>query len=234
VIPRRATMALTLLIVVSGCRAGVTSAPEASPQPITSVATPRPIPAGDGPIDPGTHRIAKSAWSVADFAITMPDGWTVQYGHVFHKHSDAPDELGLYAVVVDQIYADACAGSTGDLVKPGPSVDDLAGAVLQQAGPKASGPVATTLGGYPATRIDLVVPDRSDLAPCNLEGIGLQIWYSRPADKYFVLLPDTKMSVYILDIGGQRQVFLAGYGSATSDEDVAELKTIIDSIRIQA
>jgi hypothetical protein len=168
-----------------------------------------------------------------DFTVTFPERWTVQYGHDYLKHSDAPDELGFYAVVVDAIYADGCKGSEGQLIEVGPSVDDLAAALLQQSGPKASGPVDTTLGGYPATRIDLTVPKGFDLQPCNLEGAGLQIWYSLPADKYFVLLADGIASVYIVDVGGQREVFLTQYRSATSEEDSRELQAILDSIHIE-
>lgn len=170
---------------------------------------------------------------VTGFAVTFPEGWSVQYGHVFQSIPSAEEEFGFYAVVVDEIYADACQGDLGELTELGPSVDDLAAALLQQPGSSASGPVATTLGGYPASRIDLTIPAEFDLNACSLEGIGLQIWYSRPADKYFVLLPDSQASVYIVDVAGQRQVFLAGYGSATSEEDVRELQEVLDSIQIQ-
>lgn len=222
---------LSLLVGLSGCGGGVSPEPHASPQSATSAPTQGAIPVGEGPIEPGTYRIPKSAWSVVDFTVTMPEGWTVQYGHTYLKHSDAPDELGFYAVVVDSIYTDACEGD-GVLVEVGSSVDDLAAALLQQPGPVASGPVETTLGGHPAIRVDLRVPEGLELETCRLEGLGLQIWYSPPADKYFVLLPDGIASVYILDVDGQRQVFLTQYRSATSDEDIAELETILDSISI--
>ena len=93
-------------------------------------------------------------------------------------------------------------------------------ALLQQPGPKKSGPVETTLGGYPATRIDLVVPKGFDLGPCNAADIGLQIWYSPPADKNFVLLDHGIASVYIVDVDGERQVFLTQRGTTTSDDDL--------------
>jgi hypothetical protein len=190
---------------------------------------------GEVVVEPGTYRIPASAWSVADFTVTFPDGWTAKYGHVYAKHIDsAEDELDFYAVVVDAIYADPCEGSdTGELVEVGPSVEDLAAALLEQPGPNASGPFETTLGGYPATRIDLSFPEGFDLKPCNLAGIGLQIWYSPPADKYFVLVRDGIASVYIVDVDGKRQVFLTQYLSATSDADVRELQTILDSIHIE-
>jgi hypothetical protein len=238
--PRRHVLVVAVLLaVLTACAGGGSgerqaSTPSTIPSP-TPGATTTPFAYSTEPvaIEPGTYRIPRSEWSLLDFTVTFPEGWTVQYGHVYLKHTDTDDELGFYAVVVDAIYADACEGSNGELMEVGPSVDGLAAALLHQRGPLASGPVDTTLGGYPATRIDLTVPQGFDLEPCNLESIGLQIWYSAPADKYFVLLPDGIMSVYIVDGDGQRQVFLTG-GSTTSDEDVRELQAILDSIRIES
>jgi hypothetical protein len=61
---------------------------------------------------------------------------------------------------------------------------------------------------------------------------GLQIWYSEPADKHLVLLPDTVTKVYIVDVHGERQVFLSQVGTPTSAEDRTELQMVLDSIRI--
>jgi hypothetical protein len=209
------------------------SAPPASPSPSEGgTGTPFPYTVEPLAIEPGTYRIAASAWSVSDFTVAFPKGWTVQYGQVFNKHPDTNEEFGFYGVVVDEIFADACEGDTGELLDPGPSVDDLATALLEQPGPMATGPTVATFGGYPTSRVDLTIPAGFDLQACSLGGIGLQIWYSPPADKYFVLLPDGVSNVYILDVDGQRQVFLAGHGLATSDEDLAELQAVLDSIQI--
>ena len=71
-----------------------------------------------------------------DYTVTFPEGWTVEYGHLFLKDSENPDGFGFYAVEPDEIYADACEGSNGQLEEVGPSVDDLTTALLQQSGPK--------------------------------------------------------------------------------------------------
>jgi hypothetical protein len=249
----RALVVAVLLAVVTGCAGGVVSeapaaTPSATPSPsagaaatpsatssptVGATATPLPYNTEMVAIEAGTYRIPKSYWSLVDFKVTIPEGWTVQYGHVYARRTDTPSDLGFYAVVVDAIYADSCVGSNGDLMAVGPSVDDLAAALLQQPGPLASGPVATTLGGYPATRIDLTVPEGFDLEACTVKGVGLQIWYSRPADKYFVLQADEVASVYILDVDGQRQVFMA-YRPASWDEFLAELQMVLDSIHIES
>ena len=235
----RAFVVAVLLAVMTGCAGGVAlelpaSTPSVAPSP-TAGPTVTPFPNEMEPvaIEPGTYRIPSSAWSVTDFTVNFPEGWSVQYGHVYASNTDGDDEFGFYAVVVDDIFADACDGTTGGLMETGPSVSDLAAALLQQPGPEASDPVDTTLGGYPAVRIDLKVPQGFDLKACTLEGSGLQIWYSPPADKYLVLLADGSASVYILEVDGARQVFMTQHRSATSDEDVQELQTVLDSIHIE-
>lgn len=238
--PRRTlAVAAVLLVVVAGCGGSGTAEPRASVPAATPSSTPdaaaTPFPDRTEPvaIEPGTYRIASSAWSDTDFSVTFPEGWTVQHGHVYASNSDEDDEFGFYAVVVGDIFADACEGETGGLTEIGPSVDDLAEALLRQPGPTASDPVDVALGGYQGTRIDLIIPEGLDLEACSFEGIGLQVWYSAPADKYFVLLADATARVYIVDVDGQRQVFLAQHRSATSDDDLEELESVLDSIRFE-
>jgi hypothetical protein len=230
----RSLAVAVLLAVLTGCGGGAAGEPQASTPSATRSPSPDAIPAGTAPIEPGTYRIPSSAWSMVEYTVTFPEGWTVQDGVSYFKRSDAPDELGFgfEAFVPDTIYADACEGSQGELMEVGSSVDDLAAALFKQRGPMASAPVDTTLGGYPAIRIDLTVPKGFDLKPCNLPD-ALQVWFSHPADRYVFLLPREIASLYIVDVDGQRQVFQAHYGSATQDEDVRELRAVLDSIHIE-
>jgi hypothetical protein len=150
--------------------------------------------------------------------------------NVFHKHPDQPDEIAVYPVVVDAIYADACAADPDELLTVG---DDrsLADALLRQTGAVTSGPTETTLGNYPAERVDISFPTDSDLRACSLGGDGLQIWYTI-ADGYFVLAPGGVASVYIVDVGGAQQVRdPAPIRDVTPD--VSELETILGSISFE-
>ena len=244
--PRRTLLAVAAgLLLIAGlgaCSGGSDGAPASKSPPIS---TTHPSDAlrtiaewdeqdGDepAPIEPGTYLIPASPWSVADFTVAFPDGWTSQYGHVYGTHGDEPDELGFYAVVVDEIFSDSCAPEDESTQAVGPHVDDLYTALRRQAGGAAvSQPVRTTLGGYPATRIDLEIPEHLKVSECRMAPAGLQIWYSEPADKYFVLLPGAVARVYILMVGGERQVFLAQVGDPRSAEDRAELRRVLDSIR---
>jgi hypothetical protein len=187
----------------------------------------------DEAIEPGSYRIPSSEWSALDFTVTFPAGWTVQYGHVYHQNHERGETAEFYAIDLDEVYTDSCHGE-GIPREVGPGVDDLVTALLEQEGPVAGEPVETTLGGYPATRIDLRVPKRLDLEDCRLADdrvLGLQLWYSVSADKYFVLLPRGTAHVYILDVDGDRQVFVTQQVSPTP-ADRTELQAVLDSIRV--
>ena len=230
---------------VRGGDDGSSAAPE--PQEVTTTSTTLPsIPLEDGPpLEPGTYQVSSAGrtgsdpllWSIVDFTITIPEGWNGHTGHYLSKYEDVDESrgLGIYPVLVDEIYADPCEGERGPTVAVGPEVNDLVDALLAQPGTVATEPVQTTIGGLPATRVDLEVPEGADLSSCLLADFGppgLQIWFSEPSEKYFVLMPGYTASVYVVDVDGERQVFLTQHGPAASDEDLRELQSMLDSIRI--
>lgn len=234
-VPCRPALAVGVLLVVG--LAGCGGSSESSAPSETPSAALRAMPAGDGgadqPIEPGTYRIARSPWSAADFTVTFPEGWTVQYGHVYHQNDGQGETAEFYAIDLDEIYTDSCHGE-GVPTAVGPGVDGLVDALLEQEPTAAGDPVETTLGGRPATRIDLEIPKGLDLEDCRLadDGVlGLQLWYSEPADKYFVLQQGGATSIYVLDVDGERQVFLTQQFSPTP-EDRAEVQAVLESIRV--
>ena len=82
---------LLMLVWMTGCTGGDSggiqaSTPSADPSPAQNS-----IPAGDAPIEPGTYRVPKSAWSAVDFAVRFPDDWTVEYGHVYATRTGRRD-----------------------------------------------------------------------------------------------------------------------------------------------
>jgi hypothetical protein len=251
----RLGLAIGLLVVagLAGCDGAADASQEGKPStssPVTSSANepaappsllsvPEWDPADEGEhvrLESGTYLVPRSAWSVADFSVTLPEGWTVQYGHAFARHHDQPEEFGFYGVVVDKIFSDACAGEGGATTPVKPGVDALVTALVDQAGGAVkTTPVSTSLGGYPATRVDLRIPRRLDLERCQMAEYGfsgLQVWYSEAADKYFVLLPGDVARIYVVDVHGERQVFLAQVADPGADADRAELDGVLDSIRI--
>jgi hypothetical protein len=184
-----------------------------------------------GDIAAGTYRVPASAWSVAEFTLWFPEGWMVQYGHIYSTNENTAQEVVLHPVVVDEIFTHACVGEAVPR-SVGPQVMDLVDALAAQPGPQVSDPVETTLGGYPAWRLDLTVPPDLDLTTCRIGENGLQVWYSARSDDNLVVVPDGTVRVYVVDVDGVRQVFITQHRDAALEEDLGELTSILDSIRI--
>ena len=231
--------AVVVLAVLTGCGGNAGGEPPASGSSAslstTGVATATPFPDSTEPVavEPGTYQIPRSAWSVADFTVTFPGA-----GRFSTATSTSSTRTRRMSSVSMPSWSTRSMpmrvrAATASPRRSAPT-SMTSRRAAQAVRPEASGPVDTTLGGYPATRIDLTVPKGFDLKVCNAAGIGLQIWYSPPADKNFVLLSDGIASVYIVDVDGQRQVFLTQYRSAASDKDIRELQAVLDSIQIEA
>ena len=247
------TLRVAVLATVALGMAACTSTAEEPPTPSTTTAPATTVPTptttitasagprtdfpSDGPIEPGEYHIPAGPWSVAGVTLTVPAGWAAQYGSPgAFKEYDAGGDVVFYFVRVNAIYSDPCVGSAAEVdefTSVGPTVDDLVTALLNQPHTTAVGPVDTMIGGFPAKRIDLTIADDFDASVCvNIPG-ALQIWHSRPVDKYFVLLPDGLASVYVIDVDGERQVLLTQHQSATA-EDIAEMEAIIASMTIDS
>ncbi len=113
----------------------------------------------------------------------------------------------------------------GGAIEPpvGPTVEDLANALADQAHRGDAVPVDVTIDGYSGKMIELTVPSDIDLADCDAESSGAGRGATTRARAALV---------YILDVGGQRTVIDAAYMPGTSEDVLAELQAIIDSIEL--
>lgn len=234
-VPRAIVVAVALSL--TACGGDAPAAPEANRATTTTVPS---IPMEDGPpLEAGTYRVSSEGragpdplqWSIVDFTITIPEGWIGHTGHYLES-----ERFGFYPVLIDEIYADPCEGERGAVVTVGLEVNDLVDALAAQPGTVTTEPVETTIGGLPATHIDIEVPDGADLSACHLADYGppgLQLWFSDRSDKYLVLMPGSTAGVNVIDVDGERQVFLTYRSADASDDDLDELQAILDSIRIR-
>jgi hypothetical protein len=211
--------------------------------PITDVPSAQPLPdIGDGlAIDPGTYLVRTDDNVVAPYTITVPAGWVTHYGDSVGKHQEGgsgagheQEAIGIepFALHATRLTDDTCTGDE-TLGSPQTSTAGLVAALRAQGhGLQVSNPVATTVGGLPATRIDLDYPAAQPVLNCRLstepphidQGV-LQVWSG-----YFVLFPDESASVYVVDVGGRAQVFVTRVADDASAADRAELQSILDSI----
>ena len=179
----RALAVAVLLAVLTGCGGDATgetqaSTPSATSAPTASTAaSPFPYSRNRWRSTPAPTGSPAPRASAADYTVTFPEGWTVPARRPSSASTRTRMRSSASIAVVRRRDLCRCVRGQrlGGSVEVGPGVDDLATALLEQPGPKASGPVETTLGGYPATRIDLTVPEGFDLE-------DLQLARMRPAD----------------------------------------------------
>ena len=208
---------------------------------VTGLPAPQPMPDSGEPvaIDAGTYVVPRSSDAVvAPYTITVPSGWLVQHGVVVSKQWDEQHALVVVdSFVLDRIRLaeDACHGP-GSLGPEVASVADLvSGLRAQVSGPRVGDPVAATVGGLPATRIDLAYPARRPLSGCRLsvDDPSLGEGWLQVSSGYLVMSPAESVSVYVVDTSGAAQVFVTKTSDGASAADRAELQSILDSIRVR-
>ena len=212
---------------------GGTGSSEPSPSPSTAQSgspqpTHAPVP-DSGAIDAGTYLMTDG---VTSFSITIPPGWDAEGGgRDIRKHREAPNEVtfGIYVPEIS-VFPDACV--TGDDPQPtGPTVDDLIAALRAQENSDVSEPAEVMIGGRPAMRLDLSIPEGLDLTECD-DGT-LKIWVDEAGSYLAGLGPTGSTPVTLVETSSGRVVFYTEEGAEATASDLAELQAIVDSIQFE-
>jgi hypothetical protein len=234
--------AAVVVIAVAGInllpRNGVVggSGPSASPSP-----TPSPVLTSDGPLEAGTtylineqSRVLGPRWVVIAVPAT---GWS-STDNIVNKNPPAGSGLPLAKLstwTVGNLKADPCHWKAGALDPPvGPTVGDLAAALVVQVGPTVATSTDVTLGGYRGKKIEYSAPSDLDLTSCD-EGLYSR-WQPAGSNDWggWVAAAGQRNAVYIIDVDGQRLVIDTFSLPDASTADLAELDQIIASIRFES
>lgn len=210
--------AAIVVVVVAGIqflpRAG-TSGGQPSP---TATPTPAFAQLTEGPLAPGRY----ATYEGSPISVEVPAGWI---GKPPFVRKIGTDGAGLWwgpTIQYGMVLADACKGQ--DVKTPDGTVRGLVDALDAQVGTNAT-ITEVTLGGLPATRVDLI----KDLASCS-GGADSPINIFKTTSGGTSLEPDAHGIVYALDKDGELWVFLGiDFNSTASDE--AELEGVIASTR---
>ena len=115
----------------------------------------------------------------------------------------------------------------------GTSTAQLANLLAAQKSQIASAITDVTVDGLPAKHLTLTVPAGLDLATCT---VGKFRMWPDPGPNFgggYCCFPAGSVNdLSIVDVGGQRVVFIARHQPGSSAADKAELQGIIDSIAI--
>lgn len=191
-------------------------------------AGPSVLPLGaDQPLTAGTYTLG-DAFPVG-ITFEIPAGWVSCSSGLLDmgackESTDTEPGSGVAFLIVDNVVADPC-GPANVLLEPpvGPSPDDLVAALSSLKGFEASAPMDVTLDGFDGKQFTLTAPLDA--------GCDLKSW--RTEGRTNGVGPGEINVLRILDVHGVRLVISGGYQQATSEEQLAAIQQVIESIHIE-
>ena len=235
-------------LLVTACATGSVN-PSSAPTATQAAMSPSATPAAT--LAPGVWQLPAGQQSAVvmgrgsypEFSVVVPAGWYSEEGHSMLKYAAGGGPvLGLSVWDVGQVPRDPCHWST-TLRDPGQGVDALVGALVSQAGRRATTPAKVTLAGQSGQYLEWSVPDwvvtgDADFAGCDDPGNGHHDFVS-----WLATDPDGERNeqvagqvdrLWVLDVKGQRLVVDATYSPDTTSADRAELASVVASLRFVA
>ena len=144
----------------------------------------------------------------------------------------------IFGAILDRvgnIFSDPCQWVEVD-PPPGPTVDDLVAAFADVPALNATEPTDVTVDGFHGKQIEFTVPDYTE-DEC-IDG-RFALWqderHAGPGPQgpnYWAQGPHAHHRLWILDVDGTRLVIGGTYFPDTSQQDLDDLDTILNSIQI--
>lgn len=190
------------------------------------------------PLAAGTYTWVKDRPGIEFPAIrfTVPDGWASD-GRFTYRVPPGSDEIPVSMMFWDvgMVYGHPCQWP-GTLFDPGPTVDDLAAALVDRPLRNATQPTDVTLDGYDGKYLEWSVPADLDFEDCDTAGgePAFESWIGDLAgwggDRYHQG-PGQLDRLWILDVDGVRFVIDAFSMPSATEAEIAELISVVESIR---
>ena len=156
------------------------------------------------PLDPGAYALAANGVSDHLAVVEAPEGyqnfggWTFVTGDPFHA-------MGFQTA--GPVVRDPCGSGRHSkfdaAVNPGPSVRDLAEALVAQEGAETSRPVPATIDGHEGLYLTYRVAKGVDVLKC--EGHAFDIFGNGPS-AWFLQASRERAAIWILDVDGERLI----------------------------
>jgi len=252
-IRHRLPLGLALLVALAGCAQGTgTSAPRTSASPAPSEPSPTATIQdimeleGFAPLEPGTYSIDPDLDPSTSLRVVYEvpfERWSQWIGAT--KSGD-DGHVMVSITTVSNLVRDGCRDHAWADPPVGPSVDDLAAALADLAPFRVtSPPKEVTIDGYRGKYLQLTVPDLpvegqgDDRRFTGCEEGNLKSWVAaidtEPGDAFYGYNaePGRTEDFWILDIEDTRLMIEANWSPNSPRKDLAEMRAILDSIRIE-
>ena len=250
-------LAVAITTALGACSSGTEAAGPAAAGP----AAPSPAAAGDtdptpaaqdvmeiayfAPLEPGPYSIDPDVEPSTPLRVVYEipaEGWSRWIGAA--KSAD-DGHVAVSITTVTNLVRHGCRDHSWADPPVGPSVDDLAAALADLAPFRVTSPPEdVSIYGYRGTHLELTVPN----LPVEGEGDDrrftgcidgkLKSWVAaidtEPGDAFYGYTgPGYTEEFWILDVDGTRLLIETNWSPASPRKDVAEMRAILDSIRIE-
>jgi hypothetical protein len=230
--------AVALLAAIAlGPGAGGSRKPTATPAPSVPAA-PRPLPSGISaypgtPLEPGTYLTGFGNWpGYHRMQLTVPAGWYAGDGLVFNGPNDG---YGMTVMIeyhqwLVRVNADACHWA-GQFWQPMTTAQQLVDALANQPGMEVTAPRAVSLGGTPATLVEISIPPDFDRYACDSFRLYFLDRNYGPVE--YPAMPSHTVRYYVIDTDRPAIVVAHLFGADATAQDAAALQAVVDSIRFE-
>ena len=199
-----------------------------------------------GPIEPGTYFIDPDGDPATPLRVVYEvaaEGWSQWIGAA--KFFGA-GHVGVSITTVSNLVTDGCADHSWADPPVGPSVDDLAAALVAMAPFEVvSPPTDVSFAGYRGPHLAWTVPQMTNASNDGGQPLSgcvddkLKSWVAfvdtaEPGDAFYGYTgPGYREEFWILDVGGTRLMIATEQSAASPAEDVTERDAILESIVIE-
>jgi hypothetical protein len=245
---------LVLVVVLAGCgsdgeeRLASTSSPESDTSPTPTIQDVMKVAeiGSEAPLEAGTYSIDPDLDPSTPLRVVFDisaDGWVQWIGAVKFAGGG---HVAVSITTVSNLVRHGCRDHSRADPPVGPTADDLATALADLAPFRVtSPPTDITIYGYRGKHLELTVPDlpmkgRGDdrrFAGCvdgNLKSWVDPLSESEEEDAFYGYSgPGHTEEFWILDVDGSRLVIEANWSPGSPPEDMAAMRAILDSIRIE-
>lgn len=200
------------------------------------------------PAKAGTTQLIPAGPTSVRLTIALPKGWQKASDAMYLKSNGvAPDGLSISAWHLLHVNTFPCRWASQAFTGGSPmnTAEGQASALSSWWGqdpgllpywnsriaPLASKPLPTTLHGYRAWSVDVLIPSDFDFTQCD--GGLLILWDTASGDVRYSLGAGEVHRLWVVDVGGEIIVIDATLFLSTSSADAARLQAIVDSAVIE-
>jgi len=186
----------------------------------------------DVPLAAGAYGLTANGVSDQVVVVQAPEGYRRFEGRTF-LHLEHEPFRAVVLRTAERVPADPCGSEGGDkfaaAVDPGPSVRDLAEALVAQKGAETSEPVPVAINGHRGLYLTYQVAKGIDVMKC--EETAFDIFSAGPDGSVYVEAARSRAAIWILDVDGERLVLAWLAEPAVTRAQMREMTRMVESAR---